>query len=140
MRYALIQDGTVVNIIEASEQLADAIRSDTASIGDTWDGAAFIAPPAPPMEPRTGDTPQKLHRTLLVSRIKVTTSTGKVFDGDETSQNRMTRAITVLRETELPSTLWTLTDNTQADVTLAEFIEALALASAAQSALWGVAT
>jgi hypothetical protein len=136
MRYAIIQDGTVVNVIESLEAPANAIPSDTANIGDAWDGAAFIAPPAPPLESRTGDTPQKLERTLLVSRIKVTTSTGKVFDGDETSQNRMNRAITVLRETGQPSAPWTLADNTEADVTLAEFIEALALAGAAQSALW----
>lgn len=135
MRYALIQDATVVNVIESLEPLANAIPSETANIGDAWDGEGFIAPPAPP-SPITGDTPQKLERTVLVARIKVTASTGKEFDGDETSQNRMNRAITVLRETGRPSAPWTLADNTQADVTLAEFIEALALAGAAQSDLW----
>lgn len=54
MKFALIQDGTVVNIIDADEAfvttLADidaAVPSDEAGIGWLWDGAA-LHPPAPP--------------------------------------------------------------------------------------------
>lgn len=136
MRYALIQDSTVVNVIDADGPIADAIPSDTANIGDTWDGEKFTTPPASPTEQPSGETPQKLERTLLVSRIKVTTSSGKTFDGDETSQTRMARAIIALQATGTPTTPWVLADNSAVSVSAVELAEALALAGAAQTALW----
>lgn len=78
----------------------------------------------------------KSARQTAVDSIKVTTSSGKIFDGDETSQTRMARAILALQATNTPSTVWVLADNTPTQVTAAELIEALALAGAEQARLW----
>ena len=76
------------------------------------------------------------NRAAAVKAITITTSAGHTFDGDETSQTRMARAILALQGTNTPSTLWVLADNTAIQVTIAELIEALALSGVAQSALW----
>ena len=78
----------------------------------------------------------KAARLDAVARIKVTTASGKVFDGDEVSQTRMARAVVALQAAGLPETTWVLADNTPATVTLAELAEALALAGAEQTRLW----
>lgn len=90
------------------------------------------APPVP--------TGEQLHdlakreRDQAVSNIVVTTQSGKTFDGDETSQTRMSRSINGLNDGEVMP--WKLADNTVASVDKAELREALRLAGAAQSALW----
>jgi hypothetical protein len=78
----------------------------------------------------------KAARTTAVSAITVTTAAGNMFDGDETSQNRMARAILALQASTETTTLWVLTDNTVIDATQDELAEALTLAGAAQSAMW----
>lgn len=78
----------------------------------------------------------KIQRQLQVENIKVTTTSGKTFDGDETSQNRMARAVIALEAMSVPSTIWVLADNTPTMATVAELKEALALAGAAQAAVW----
>ncbi|MFZ6813531.1 DUF4376 domain-containing protein [Undibacterium sp. Rencai35W] len=75
-------------------------------------------------------------RETNVENIKVTTAAGNTFDGDEVSQNRMARAIVALTGTNTPSTLWVLANNNKINVTAAELTEALALAGAAQAAMW----
>ena len=46
MRYAIIENNVVVNVAESEEPFTDEwILSDTANIGDTWDGLEFITPP-----------------------------------------------------------------------------------------------
>ena len=79
---------------------------------------------------------KKATRTEAVARIRVTTASGKVFDGDETSQTRMARAVVALQAAGQAETLWVLADNTPATVTLDELSEALALAGAEQTRLW----
>jgi len=69
MRYALIlgATGLVTNTVVANEDWEPpegyiAIQSDTAGIGDTWDGTQFIRPPEPtPFPPKSG------HPAILVS-------------------------------------------------------------------------
>jgi hypothetical protein len=69
----------------------------------------------------------------------VTTTAGREFDGDETSQNRMARAILGLSAAAPGTTItWTLADNTPATVGVAELTEALMLAGATQAAMWGL--
>lgn len=75
-------------------------------------------------------------RAAAVAAIKVTTAAGNTFDGDETSQTRMARAILALESTGTPSITWVLADNSVIQATAAELTEALALAGAAQAALW----
>lgn len=80
----------------------------------------------------------KVRRDEAVQAIRVTTVAGNTFDGDETSQNRMARAVIALQATGTPTVPWTLADNTVIAASAAELTEALALAGAAQVALWAL--
>lgn len=79
----------------------------------------------------------KASRAAAVEAIDVTTAAGNTFDGDEISQGRMARAILALNAAAPGTTVnWILADNSVIDATAAELTEALALAGAAQAALW----
>jgi len=79
----------------------------------------------------------KAERALAVSAIKVTSSLGRTFDGDEDSTTRMMKPIKVLEnEPEGTTTLWVLADNTPVQVGLAELLEVLKLAGIEQTKLW----
>lgn len=73
-------------------------------------------------------------RAEEVDRITVTTSLDNVFDGDEKSQDRMSRAITTLLPSE--TTTWVLSNNIPQEVTREELQEALRLAGAEQTRIW----
>jgi hypothetical protein len=76
----------------------------------------------------------KQQRALAVSEIKVTTTAGNEFDGDEESQGRMARAITVMEDADtIP---WVLADNTVVIINKAELQEALRLAGTTMASLW----
>lgn len=75
-------------------------------------------------------------RAQDIKRITVTTASGHIFNGDETSQQRMQRAINVLGDGELIE--WTLADNTRVNVARLELKEALRLAFLKQSELWNI--
>jgi hypothetical protein len=94
--------------------------------------------PPPPVAPTTEElrAQAKAERQLAVENIKVTTEAGNTFDGDETSQTRMSRAILVLSTGAAASVPWVLADNTVIQADIAELTEALAKAGAAQAALW----
>lgn len=47
MRYVIIENGVVVNAVVADEAIGGWIQSDTANIGDLYDGENFTAPPTP---------------------------------------------------------------------------------------------
>jgi hypothetical protein len=85
------------------------------------------------IEPREA---AKAARAAAVEAITVTTQAGNTFDGDEISQTRMARAIIALQATGTPSVTWVLHNNTAIQATVAELSEALALAGAAQAAIW----
>lgn len=110
-------DGVVVQFTPDEEAAAEAAEL-----------AAMNAPP-------TRDA-LKAARAAAVDAIVVTVKTGKTFDGNEDAQNRMNRAITGLQAAGVPTIRWTLADNSEADVTLAELTEALILAGQEQSRLW----
>ena len=76
----------------------------------------------------------KASRAEAVANIKVTTLAGNEFDGDEVSQTRMSRAISVMEDTD--TTMWVLANNAVDMVSKAELIEALKLSGEAQTALW----
>ena len=80
----------------------------------------------------------KAARAIAVAAIIVTTSTGKTFDGDETSQTRMARAIIGMQVANAPTITWTLANNSIVDVTVAELTEALILAGQQQAVLWPI--
>lgn len=78
----------------------------------------------------------KAARQNLVDNIVVITQSGKSFDGDEASQGRITRAIVALQAMNQGSTQWVLSDNTIAEVSVMELVEALALAGQEQTRIW----
>lgn len=98
---------------------------------------AQVPDPEPdPLTPEQLREIAKAQRAAAVEAITVTTQAGNTFDGDETSQTRMARAIIALQATGTPSVNWVLSDNTVIDATAAELTEALALSGAAQAAIW----
>ena len=83
-------------------------------------------------------TEAKTDRAEAVARITVEVD-GMVFDGDETAQDRMARAITMFQASNLPddyTTAWVLADNTVAQVTVNQLAQALLLAGQKQTELW----
>lgn len=80
----------------------------------------------------------KAARAIAVSTIKVTVSSGKMFDGDEVSQTRMARAIIGLQAAGVSTIDWTLADNTSTEVTLIDLTEAMVLSGQQQAALWPI--
>lgn len=119
----------------AGWQIVDAeVPEGFAPAGYEWDGGQVVARP-PVVVPPTREE-LKAARQAAVDAIKVTVSTGKIFDGDEMSQTRMSRAIIGLQAAGVPTITWTLADNTSVDVTLAELTEALILAGQEQARLW----
>lgn len=99
------------------------------------DGHPELAEPPPPTPEQLRDA-AKASRASAVAAIKVTTQAGHTFDGDEISQGRMARAILGLRGSDVATVTWVLADNTVIAATEAELTEALALAGAAQAAVW----
>lgn len=85
--------------------------------------------------PKLAREAAKTARAALVEAITVTTTAGNVFDGDEVSQTRMSRAIISIGSSGLTMP-WVLSDNTVATVTVEELREALLMAGSAQSSLW----
>jgi hypothetical protein len=75
----------------------------------------------------------KEERAEYVSKIVVEVD-GMLFDGDETSQDRMARSIVALNDEE--TVQWVLADNTIAQVTREQLREALRKAGMAQTAIW----
>ena len=78
----------------------------------------------------------KSNKNETVYNIVVTVSTGRSFDGDEKSQDRMLRAINIASITGQTETEWKLADNTIVMITLDELKEALALAGKEMSRIW----
>lgn len=79
----------------------------------------------------------KILRAQQVAAIKVEVD-GMTFDGDETSQSRMARALEVASITGMGSTVWVLADNTVAEVTVAQMQQALSKAMLEMGELWTV--
>lgn len=79
-------------------------------------------------------TEKKQTRETAVATIKVTTTAGNTYDGDEISQTRMARAIVVMSETDTIG--WVLSDNTVVVIDKAELSEALKRAGAEMARLW----
>lgn len=98
MRIAIVEDRKVVQVLLAGDDWETAfpqgIASDTANVGDMWDGANFIAPPVPPL------TIDELMSFAAFKRWKVETGgisiAGTSVRTDEKSQAKITGAIQLL--------------------------------------------
>ena len=69
----------------------------------------------------------KRDKLLLLNSISVTTSSGKVFDGNETARNNMMSAIISAEFIGQTTAEWKLADNSKTIVSVDEVKEALAL-------------
>ena len=99
-----------------------------------------IPAPTPEEQQQALMEQKKALRAEAVSKITVTVD-GMEFDGDETAQDRMARAITMFQANNLPAdyqTDWVLADNTIAKVTVTQLSQALLLAGKEQTALWTI--
>ena len=99
-----------------------------------------VPEPTPEEQAELALAAAKVERALAVASITVTVD-GMVFDGDEKSQERMTRAVTAAIATgegTSATTTWVLHDNTVATVTIRQLATALRLAGEEQTRLWTV--
>lgn len=156
MTYTLTFDPTgwlEINYLDADKTLQstsyhptqlDLIQADCTKHSVTIEGvdaeaiAKWVADYVPPspvvLTPEQQLAQAKAARAALVDAITVTTTSGKIFDGNEDAQRRMTSAITAMEEVDtIP---WILVNNSMAVVTRAELREALRLSGAAMSAIW----
>ena len=138
VKYAIIESGVVINIVESSAEFAESqgwIDASGLSIGDIKTATGFIAPEKIIDDAALREA-EKIQRDITTAKILVTTSAGNVFNGDEVSQNRLSRAIMALQLTGTLTTHWVLANNVATEVGVPELAEALALSGAAQTALW----
>lgn len=77
----------------------------------------------------------KRERAAQVAAITVEVD-GMLFNGDETSQDRMTRALQVAEITGMESTNWVLANDQVATVTVAQMKQALAKSMLTQGSYW----
>jgi hypothetical protein len=133
-----LENNVVVNtiLVDSLDYLPNLIDGSIGNIGWEYINGVLIEPSLPEKTPEQLRAEVKAERDHAVANIKVTTSTGKTFDGDETSQTRMSRAILGMQAANASTITWVLSDNTLADVTIAELSEALAKAGAEQARLW----
>lgn len=128
-------DGMVADAVEVSVEEKAALHlaeSTGMLIVRGPDGRPAMAAPPPPSAEYLRAL-WKADRQAQVDAITVTVD-DMVFDGDETSQTRMSRAVVVLQEGE--TTLWVLADNSPAQVSRGQLKEALRLAGIRQTELW----
>lgn len=78
----------------------------------------------------------KFQRQQQVEQIVVTTTSGKVLDGGEQSQNRMARTLQVMELTGTTTVDWKLANNTITSITKSELEEALIAAHEQMMLIW----
>lgn len=115
-------------------QVEDYPNPETHSWTENADGTLNAAPLPAEVVAERNLAKAKLARLGQVREIKVTTQSGKEFDGDEDSQNRMSRAISAMNDGD--NTQWVLADNSVVQVSKVELKEALRLAGAAMTTIW----
>lgn len=110
-------------------------------LGPLPEGALLEAPAKTEEELAAEELAQaKAERADAVRKITVAVD-GMVFDGDEISQERMSRTITAAvatGEDMSATTTWVLADNTVAQVSIKQLAKALRLAGEKQTELWTV--
>ena len=135
-KYFVDQSGNYIGAFDGAEPPANSIEVPSApdDARQPWTGSGWGEIYKSPEQLREE---WKASRAAAVEAIDVTTAAGNTFDGDEISQGRMARAILALNAAAPGTTVnWVLADNSVIDATAAELTEALALAGAAQAALW----
>jgi len=103
-RKAVISDGVVDNVIEADDDFTlpgkTLIASDTANIGDIWDGSAFT-PPAPPPAPVPESVSRRQAKRALLAAGLLSTVEAAVAGASAEVQIDWTDAIEFRRDNAL---------------------------------------
>lgn len=108
------------------------LPADFSCSGYLWKGGLVKRPPVV-IPPTREELKQQRDAAVDANTVEVN---GKVFDGNEVAQARMTRALKVAEITGMTTVTWVLADNTAATVTVAELSQALALSMLRQGELW----
>lgn len=132
MRYAVIENGIVANLVVADAPLVDNwVEAGSANIGDIWDGTAFTAPPLPPV------TKEQVNQERNKRVNAGFTWNGKEFQSDSNSRENISGAATSATAYivnggspdeiywQSPDTpfIWLATDNTSVQMTPVEVID-----------------
>jgi hypothetical protein len=120
--------------------LSDIDTFEDSEVEQGYDGCWYVKGFAPEVPEEVALSNAKAERAKAVAAITVEVD-GMTFDGDETAQGRMARAITMFQASSLPedtTTAWVLADNTVAQVTVNQLAQALLLAGQKQTELWTV--
>ena len=133
--YKLTSNTSVIRIADGAWIPNDPANMDYAAYL-AWLAEGNVPDPVDPPTPEELLAAAKALRQATVDSITVTTQSGKKFDGDELSQDRMNKAISVAAITGLTSCTWVLADNVPTIVTVNELKEALALSFQAMGAVW----
>lgn len=150
MKYGIVENHKFILIDEDRQRLRNTLpfmpqysveqigTYDEDQIEQGHDGTWYEKGHAPEVPEEVALLNAKAERAKAVASITVEVD-GIVFDGDETAQDRMARAITMFQASNLPddyTTAWVLADNTVAQVTVNQLAQALLLAGQKQSELW----
>jgi len=100
-----------------------AITNEVQIVGE--DGSVFWEADA--IRIQSQEEASKAIRAFLIDSIRVTTSSGKMFDGNDAAIVNMSAAIQASITLGVASTMWKMADNSVVEVTLQELQEALAL-------------
>jgi hypothetical protein len=118
-RKAVIASGVVENVIEAGDDFTLAgktlIASDTAQIGDTWDGSVFT-PPAPPPEPVPEAVTPRQARLALLGAGLLDTVEATIAAGSRADQITWEFAVDVRRDYSMIANLGTALGLTSAQI------------------------
>ena len=116
-------------------ELASWCNSNNAFIEDKGDYFEVVAIPEPTQEELDAQAlaQAKAERAEAVSKIVVEVD-GMQFDGDEVSQGRMARSAVAMNDDE--TIVWVLHDNSIAQVTKVQLLQALRLSGEEQTRLW----
>ena len=152
MKYGIVENHKFILIDDDLQRLKNTLPfmpqytlSDIGTFEDdaveqAYDGAWYEKGHAPEVPEEVALLNAKAERAKAVAAITVEVN-GMTFDGDETAQGRMARAITMFQASSLPedtTTAWVLADNTVAQVTVNQLAQALLLAGQKQTELWTV--
>lgn len=152
MKYGIVENnkfvlldndlGRVQNTIMFMPQhtLSEIVTFEDDAVEQAYDGCWYVKGFAPEVPEEVALSNAKAERAKAVAAITVVVD-GMTFDGDETAQGRMARAITMFQASSLPedtTTAWVLADNTVAQVTVNQLAQALLLAGQKQTELWTV--
>ena len=138
MYYKLNTDGTIQSANKQHEGFSPLSELETKEDGTYYqyyniDGTPDVSKIAE-LEATQAREAFKAQRQEAVDNLEVTYE-GTIYQGDEVSQGRMSRAILALPD-DTTTTLWIAKDNTPMQLTKVDLSSILRLSGEAQTALW----